>query len=318
MCKISVIVPVYNAAKYISDTLYSIQSQTMKDIQIICIDDGSNDNSAEIIKEKQAQDIRIRYEYQPNQGAGTARNRGIENSTGEFIAFMDADDCYPNIYALERLYVAAKKNKALVCGGSAQRADVDLDHDVKRTFDSNGFIYFTDYQFDFLFARFIFQRSFIINHNIRFPNLRVYEDPIFLIKALIKSEKFFAINEYVYLYNGAHQVQTMSLEKTKDYLKGLTEELTISAEYRLSELHRVAFERLEKEASFFAEQYLYSGDLKVLSLYLNANSAIDKKLIDIDQDYVLPAIVSLWEAGNKYMKIRNQKIVQWVLHLLKK
>lgn len=111
MCKISVIVPVYNAAKYISDTLYSIQSQTMKDIEIICIDDGSNDNSAEIIKEKQAQDIRIRYEYQPNQGAGTARNRGIENSTGEFIAFMDADDCYPNIYALERLYVAAKKIK---------------------------------------------------------------------------------------------------------------------------------------------------------------------------------------------------------------
>ena len=109
MCKISVIVPVYNAAKYISDTLYSIQSQTMKDIEIICIDDGSNDNSAEIIKEKQAQDIRIRYEYQPNQGAGAARNRGIENSTGEFIAFMDADDCYPNIYALERLYVAAKK-----------------------------------------------------------------------------------------------------------------------------------------------------------------------------------------------------------------
>ena len=97
MCRISVIVPVYNAAKYLADTLGSIQSQTIKDIEILCIDDGSTDHSAEIIQEKQAQDPRIKYEYQPNQGAGAARNRGIENARGEFIAFMDADDSYPNI-----------------------------------------------------------------------------------------------------------------------------------------------------------------------------------------------------------------------------
>lgn len=318
MCKISVIMPVYNAAKYISNTLDSIQSQTLKDIEILCIDDGSDDNSAEIIKEKQVQDIRIKYEYQLNQGAGAARNRGIESAKGEFIAFMDADDYYPNIYALEKLYVAAKTNKALVCGGSAQRQDDSWWHDTKRTFESRGFIYFNDYQFDFLFSRFIFSRSFIVKYNIRFPNLRIYEDPIFLTKALIKAEKFFAINDYVYLYNGAHQVQSMSLEKTKDYLKGLTEALYISAEYHLSDLHRIIFERLEKEASYYAEQYLYSGDLEILSLLLNANSAIDKNLININQNYVLPVLVSLWGAGNKYMKIRNQKIVQWLLHVLKK
>ena len=318
MCRISVIVPVYNAAKYLADTLGSIQSQTIKDIEILCIDDGSTDHSAEIIQEKQAQDPRIKYEYQPNQGAGAARNRGIENARGEFIAFMDADDSYPNIYALERLYMAAKENNALICGGSAQRAGVDFDHDGKRIFDVDGFVCFADYQFDFLFQRFIFQRSFAMDHTIRFPDLRVYEDPIFLVNALIKSEKFFAIHDCVYRYSGAHQTQTMSQEKAKDYLKGLTEELTISAEHHLPELHRAAFERLEKEASYFAEQYLYSDNLEMLNLLLNANGAIDKSLIGLDQDYVLPAIVSLWKAGTKYMKMRNQKIVQMMLHLLKK
>lgn len=318
MCRISVIVPVYNAAKYLADTLGSIQSQTIKDIEILCIDDGSTDHSAEIIREKQAQDPRIKYEYQPNQGAGAARNRGIENARGEFLAFMDADDSYPNIYALERLYMAAKENNALICGGSAQRAGVDFDHDGKRIFDADGFVCFADYQFDLLFVRFIFQRSFIVDHTIQFPNLRVYEDPIFLVNALIKSEKFFAIHDCVYRYSGAHQTQTMSQEKAKDYLKGLTEELTISAEHHLPELHRAAFERLEKEAGYFAEQYLYSDNLEMLNLLLNANGAIDKRLIGLDPDYVLPAIVSLWKAGTKYMKMRNQKIVQMMLHLLKK
>ena len=74
MCKISVIVPVYNAAKFISDTLNSIQSQTINDIEILCIDDGSTDDSAKIIQERQVQDARIKYEYQSNQGAGAACN----------------------------------------------------------------------------------------------------------------------------------------------------------------------------------------------------------------------------------------------------
>ena len=134
MCKISVIVPVYNAEEFLSETLSSIQSQSIQDIEIVCVDDGSKDNSAKIIKEKQKRDCRIRYEYQLNQGAGGARNRGIEISKGEFIAFMDADDSYPNVYTLENLYTAAIENKALVCGGSAQSVDTKLDSDGKRVF----------------------------------------------------------------------------------------------------------------------------------------------------------------------------------------
>ena len=91
MCKVSVIVPVYNAENFLQNTLNNIQRQSLKDIEIICVDDGSEDSSADIIKKFQRQDIRIRYEYQKNQGAGVARNKGISLAQGEYVAFMDAD-----------------------------------------------------------------------------------------------------------------------------------------------------------------------------------------------------------------------------------
>ena len=86
MCKVSVIVPVYNAENFLQNTLNNIQRQSLKDIEIICVDDGSEDSSADIIKKFQRQDIRIRYEYQKNQGAGVARNKGISLAQGEYVA----------------------------------------------------------------------------------------------------------------------------------------------------------------------------------------------------------------------------------------
>ena len=169
-----------------------------------------------------------------------------------------------------------------------------------------------------MFWRYLFKRSFLVDNDIQFPALRVYEDPLFLINALIKAEKFYAIKDTVYLYNGSHQSQSMSPEKVEDYLKGLTAELEISSRYKLPKLHKLAFDRLEKEGCYYAEQYLYSENKKILRLLLNANSAVDKELIGIDDDYILPAIVSLWRAGSNYIKIRNFKPIQPLLRMMKK
>lgn len=318
MCKVSVVIPIYNAEAYLEETLHSVGSQTLHDIEIVCVDDGSTDHSADIIKKALVSDSRIRYLYQSNQGAGMARNKGIKAAVGEYIAFMDADDCYPNESVLETLYTATEQNKAFVCGGSAKRTDTDEPWGEDRNFSAEGFIKFSDYQFDFLFVRFLFKRSFLIENDIQFPALRVYEDPLFLINALIKAEKFYAIKDTVYLYNGSHQSQSMSSEKVEDYLKGLTAELEISSRYKLPKLHKLAFDRLEKEGCYYAEQYLYSENKKILCLLLNANSAVDKELIGIDDDYILPAIVSLWRAGSNYIKIRNFKPIQPLLRMMKK
>ena len=91
--KVSVIIPVYNAERYLRQCLDSVISQTLRDIEIICVDDGSTDGSHEILKEYAERDSRVRLLRQENKGAGAARNCGIDVAHGEYAAFIDADDC---------------------------------------------------------------------------------------------------------------------------------------------------------------------------------------------------------------------------------
>ena len=122
MCKISVIVPVYNAEDTLETALSSVFMQTLTDIEILCINDGSTDHSADVLTSAQRRDGRVRCLTQENAGAGMARNKGIAEAKGEYIAFLDADDLYPGPYALETLLAAAEKSGAMVCGGSIEKA----------------------------------------------------------------------------------------------------------------------------------------------------------------------------------------------------
>lgn len=112
--KISVIVPVYNSEKYLSDCIDSILNQTLKEIELILINDGSTDNSLQICKKKAAKDKRIKIISKKNEGQGYARNIGIDRAKGEFIAFVDSDD-YIDKEAYEKMYEACKKYHADYC-----------------------------------------------------------------------------------------------------------------------------------------------------------------------------------------------------------
>lgn len=90
--KVSVIIPIYNTAPYLREALDSICNQTLKELEIIIIDDGSTDESPQIVEEYANSDSRIQIFHQPNQGQGTARNLGLSYATGEYIYFMDSDD----------------------------------------------------------------------------------------------------------------------------------------------------------------------------------------------------------------------------------
>lgn len=108
MVKISVIVPIYNAEQYLEQCLDSIVSQTLKDIEIILIDDGSTDGSAEICK-KYLADSRVSYYRKENEGLAAARDDGMMRANGEYIGFVDSDDWLkPEMY--EKMYAAAKSN----------------------------------------------------------------------------------------------------------------------------------------------------------------------------------------------------------------
>ena len=118
---LSIIIPVYNSGKYLSFCIQSILKQSFKNIEIICIDDGSTDNSFKILKKYARLDYRLLIFHQKNFGPAIARNRGIKICKGKFISFMDSDDFYPNDFTLELMYKNMIKNKVLICGGGLRK-----------------------------------------------------------------------------------------------------------------------------------------------------------------------------------------------------
>lgn len=123
MCKISVIMPVYQAERYVSDAVKSVLAQSFTDFELLLIDDGSTDRSPHICDSLAAHDARIKVFHQPNGGVSAARNKGIALAKGEYISFVDADDLIaPNM--LEVLYQSAREHDAdISCCGLVQ---VDL------------------------------------------------------------------------------------------------------------------------------------------------------------------------------------------------
>lgn len=112
MVKVSVILPIYNVAPYLEETFNSILQQSLKEIEIIAVNDGSTDNSDEIIQKYQLLDSRIRTFTQENKGQSAARNLALQHATGEFIYMMDSDDKLIDSEALQTCYDYAEKNKA--------------------------------------------------------------------------------------------------------------------------------------------------------------------------------------------------------------
>ncbi|MBQ2957366.1 MAG: glycosyltransferase, partial [Clostridia bacterium] len=108
---VSIVVPVYNAEKYLPRCMASLLAQTLSDLQIILVDDGSRDSSGRLCDAYAVQDARVTVIHQTNRGAGFARNAGLDAAAGEYVGFVDADDeIEPAMF--ERLYEAAKKHDA--------------------------------------------------------------------------------------------------------------------------------------------------------------------------------------------------------------
>ena len=109
--KISVIIPVYNAEKYLEKCLDSILQQTFREIEVICVDDGSQDASKQILRRYASQDARVIVVEQKNMYAGVARNRGMELAKGKYLIFLDADDFFhPDM--LRRAYACSEQYRA--------------------------------------------------------------------------------------------------------------------------------------------------------------------------------------------------------------
>lgn len=189
--KVSVIIPVYNSGKYLERCLTSIINQTLNDIEIICIDDASTDNSLEILNEFKNKDNRITVvTFDQNSGPSAARNKGIELANGEFLSFIDSDD-YADTRYIEYLYSYSKDY------------DVVVGKFVKGTNNSDNYFVskLPHYKNGFLFNS-LFRREFINKYKIKFPvKIRFMEDKAFRMRCYENNPKIIeAPDNGIYYY----------------------------------------------------------------------------------------------------------------------
>ena len=251
--KVSVIVPIYNAEGFLRECLDSVVNQTLRDIEIICVDDGSTDRSGLILSHYRQEDRRITLIRQENSGSGAARNRGIRSARGEYIAFLDADDSYPEAETLEKLYEAAVRHGVLICGGSFSvlwpDGTVITQFDEARywgyTFFENGLRQYRDYQFDFGYHRFLYRREFLLEKGLFFPSYQRYQDPPFFVRAMTEAGSFYALRDVSYRYRmgtGPRGI-TASRKKAWGQIMGYADNLEHAREHGFPRLYRLTFER---------------------------------------------------------------------------
>jgi len=211
--KISIIIPVYNIEKYLKQCLDSVINQTLREIEIICVNDGSTDNSLQILQEYSRKDDRIKLFSKENGGIGSARNEGLKHVNGEYIGFVDSDD-WIELDMYEKLYEKAEANDCDMVICSAHIFD-DIEQEFK--FDKP---YFTlacfDESFDdiifnheqtagFLFEinvtpwNKIYRTSLIKDNNITFQKLD-FEDNPFFYECFLKSKRVSLVRENLYFY----------------------------------------------------------------------------------------------------------------------
>lgn len=193
--KVSVIVPVFNAERCLHHCLNALCRQTLRDIEIICIDDGSADSSEKILQEYAARDDRVKLiTLSENKGAAVARNRGIEAARGEYLGFVDSDD-HPCLDFYEKLYVKACESDAGVVKGNYRYWGLDgkslpIDYWMNEAIHKHGT------NFSFAFCSAIYKKQLLFEQSIRFPEGFIdLEDPIFTLKVALYCDKIEIVDD---------------------------------------------------------------------------------------------------------------------------
>lgn len=231
MPKVSVLVPVYNVEKYLSQCLQSIINQDMKDIEVICVDDGSTDGSSEILDRYALVDKRIKVLHRENRGYGAAMNAGLDAATGEYIGIVESDDyILPDMY--ETLYAEASVNGLDMVKSDAyfwlEKAE------YKRKIHSGHLEQYYDrilgdidrnVFFDFLMNIWtgIYSREFLLEYDIRFHESpgASYQDNGFWMQTLIYCRNAKWLNRAFYLYRQDNETASV---KSRDKMLAMTRE----------------------------------------------------------------------------------------------
>lgn len=202
---VSIIVPVYNAGKYLNRCIDSILSQTMTDFELLLIDDGSKDNSGRICDEYAEKDARVRVFHKPNGGVSSARNLGLDNAKGKWITFVDADDrCSCNY--LEHLLSKVDDDTdliisyAVICDSTGEKAEVYPEYKVNATNFERLFVDSDMHWHTSPWAK-LYRASIIYENSLRFNEMmHIGEDADFLFSFMLITDKIYVSSDTDYYY----------------------------------------------------------------------------------------------------------------------
>lgn len=215
MPNVSIIIPIYNTKKYLRECLDSVLQQTLQNIEVICVNDGSTDGSEIIVEEIAKQDCRVKMISRENGGLAAARNTGLKYAAGEYCYFLDSDDRIEPL-AMEKLYRQAKQEHLdiLFFGGRCfyeeQTKDIIQVYqkeksiwERKRTTDvRKGEELFADFQLDRIFVSSVslqlIRHQFLLDHGITFAEGFIHEDLIFTYEATLKAKSVKCIQDCLF------------------------------------------------------------------------------------------------------------------------
>lgn len=298
--KVSIIVPVYNSEKYVAECLDSILKQTMKELQIICVNDASTDSSREILEKYAKKDQRIMIvDNEQNGGLSFARNRGMEKATGEYIYFLDSDDSIvPE--AMEELYNRAQElDTDVIFFDSEMTVEGDLISEDKRLFcakknygENNVYRGIelarkmqlcNDYRVP-VWLQF-WKRAFVERAGLQFYDRLIYEDELFTYLSLMQAERVACVAKTYHIYRRHSDTITMGKIKP-DYIKsmliiiqeitsywnghqgveidGISNKIIRGLEWQINEFLKKMPETVEELQQLWGEESIYSHYLGII------------------------------------------------------
>lgn len=275
--KVSIIVPVYNNEKYIDKCLNSLINQSLKDIEIIIVNDGSTDDSAKIIKKYVDNYPKIiKYIEISNSGVANARNIGLENATGDYIGFCDSDD-YVELNMFELLWKkATNTNAEIVVSGYYSEKDnghlsnnaLDNMSEYSKSLEENPEILLISNPF---ITSKIFSKKLLEDNNIKFnKNYRIFEDLLFTYSSFLKANKIEKVNKPLY-----------------HYIRRINESVTGSLNYKFYDLFPVMEELKEFYHSNSTANFdSYLTYIAINHAYLRFTSKIKFKQIILKYRYI--------------------------------
>ena len=263
--KVSVIVPIYNVEKYLEKCLKSIINQTLKDIEINCINDGSKDKSGEILEKFKHLDSRLITIHKNNEGLSIARNVGIEIAKGEYLSFVDSDDWLDFDY-LEKLYFAAKKHNCDIACAGFKRCK-NWRKSIRKSFkqetiltEINEKIKADNLPEDNYVWNKIYKRKIWLQNNLEFAPHRYFEDIALTVKILYSMGNMVTVPNTYYNYrkNPVSVTATITKKHKDDYNWAKANMLNFVKENNI---------KMPRRKSFYKKEYIKMFNFTIIKIY---------------------------------------------------